>query len=70
MRSRCVDHDEVVAVRGSGLDCSTDDHLDDNDEQALGFRLQETRTGTARDRRKRVIGRDINMGLFWGQCRG
>lgn len=41
-QSRCVDHDEDVVVRGSGLDRSTDDHLDDNNEQRLVWAYRNT----------------------------
>lgn len=47
MESRNVDHDEDVVVRGSGLDCSTDDHLDRNNERALGFKLRQIKSGSA-----------------------
>lgn len=53
----CVDHDEDVVVRGyggSGLDCSTDDHLDDYIEHALPFKALESegryRAGSAETR--------------------
>lgn len=62
MKSRCVDHDEDVVVRGyggSGLDCSTDDHLDDYIEQALLFRAHQVMNGTARGERKRGKGQSI-----------
>lgn len=45
MKSRCDDHDEDVVVRGyggSGLDCSTDNHLDDYIEHALPLREPES----------------------------
>lgn len=48
-------------MRGSGLDWSTEYHLDDNMSDRLATGCRETTTATAPDERKRVIGRSISV---------
>jgi hypothetical protein len=69
VKSRCVDHDEDVVVRGygsSGLDCSTDDHLDDSIEHAPTVRALESlgryRVGRAGTRKRTW---SLEGRLFW-----
>jgi hypothetical protein len=62
VKSRCVDHDEDVVVRGygsSGLDCSTDDHLDDSIEHAPTVERLKARDGTEWEERERGSGRGL-----------